>query len=438
MYLTGQGCHTFGGGSFSGEDAIMKTAELNTLQQLLNDRGWRLRFSEELEREFQKDFARRYLVHMQIAGFMGLVLFMSCGILDLIWMPEMAGRTWFIRLVTGVPMLGLLLLSFRRSISEHYLQLLNMIFFCIMVGGLIAISLNSLEPYNYYYYNAITVAMVIVFVLSRIQFKWGVISAIIMWLSLNVGLIAFGPASNKLAIVLITNYVFIGSSVSALIGTFLIERSLRQNYLQSRIISLENRDLEESNLTLQYLSAIDGLTQIANRRSLDRSIAIEWQRALRKREPIGFIMVDIDHFKIFNDTYGHQAGDECLRVVASSLKDYARRPGDLAARYGGEEFALVLTDSSAEQAGIIAEQMRDKIMSVVIKYKKNDPTHVTASFGVASMVPGSGQASPEALVLAADQALYRAKRSGRNRVVIYGQPDDDDQKEPPTQQEFNH
>ena len=407
----------------------MKAAELNTLQQLLNDRGWRLRFNEELELEFQQDYARRYYLHMQVAGIMGLIAFMACGILDLLWMPEMAARTWFIRMVAGIPMAVPLLLSFwgkfRQKFGEHYMQLSTCIFALSAVGGLITISLNSIEPYNYYYYNAITVALVIIFVLSRIQFKWGVISAIIMVLSLNAGLIVFGPASNKLAIVIITNYVFIGSAVSALMGTFLIERSLRQNYLQSRMISLENRDLEESNLKLQYLSAIDGLTQIANRRSLDRSLTIEWQRALRKREPIGFIMADIDHFKVFNDTYGHQAGDECLRVVATSLKDYARRPGDLVARYGGEEFALVLTDSSAEQSGIIAEQMRDKIMNVVIKYKKNDPTHVTASFGVASMVPGSGQTSPEALILAADQAMYQAKRSGRNRVVIYGQPDDE-------------
>jgi diguanylate cyclase (GGDEF)-like protein len=407
----------------------MKAAELNTLQQLLNDRGWRLRFNEELEREFQQDYSRRYYLHMQVAGIMGLIAFMACGILDLIWMPEMAGRTWLIRMVAGVPMWCPLLLSFwgkfRQKTGERNMQFFTFIFATSAVLGLIAISLNSVEPYNYYYYNAITVALVIIFVLSRIQFKWGVISAIIMWFSLNAGLIVFGPTINKLAIVIITNYVFIGSAGSALMGTFLIERSLRQNYLQSRMLSLENRDLEESNLKLQYLSAVDGLTQIANRRSLDRSLNIEWQRALRKREPIGFIMADIDHFKVFNDTYGHQAGDECLRVVASSLKDYARRPGDLAARYGGEEFALVLTDSSAEQAGIIAEQMRDKIMNVVIKYKKNDPTHVTASFGVASMVPGSGQSSPEALILAADQAMYQAKRSGRNRVVIYGQPDDD-------------
>ncbi len=407
----------------------MKDAELNTLQQLLNDRGWRLRFNEELEREFQQDYARRYFAHMQIAGIIGLVVFLASGILDLIWMTEMAGRTWFIRLVAGIPMSVPLLISFwgkfKQRIGEHYMQLFICIVAASAVGGLIAISLNSREPYNYYYYNAVTVAMIIVFVLSRIQFKWGVISAIIMLFSLNVGLIGFGPTSNNLAIVVITNFVFIGSATSALIGTFLIERSLRQNYLQSRLLSVENRDLEESNLTLQYLSAIDGLTQIANRRSLDRSLAIEWQRARRKREPVGFIMADIDHFKMFNDTYGHQAGDECLRIVASLIKDHARRPGDLAARYGGEEFALVLTNSSAEQARIIAEQVRKKIMETTIKYKKSVSTNITASLGVASMVPGIGQANPDALILEADQAMYRAKRSGRNRVMVSGQPDDD-------------
>jgi diguanylate cyclase (GGDEF)-like protein len=407
----------------------LKDAELNTLQQLLNDRGWRLRFNEELEREFQQDYARRYFAHMQIAGIMGLVVFLACGILDLIWMTDMAGRTWFIRLVAGIPMAVPLLLSFwgkfRQKYGEKYMQLFTCIFATSAVGGLIAISLNSLEPYNYYYYNAVTVAMVIVFVLSRIQFKWGVISAIIMLLSLNVGLIGFDQTDNKLATVVIIDYVFLGSSISALIGTFLIERSLRQNYLQSRLLSVENRDLEESNLTLQYLSAIDGLTQIANRRSLDRSLAIEWQRARRKREPVGFIMADIDHFKMFNDTYGHQAGDECLRVVASLIKDHARRPGDLAARYGGEEFALVLTNSSAEQARIIAEQMRKKIMETTIKYEKSVSTNITVSLGVASMVPGIGQANPDALILEADQAMYRAKRSGRNRVVVSGQSDDD-------------
>ena len=131
-------------------------------------------------------------------------------------------------------------------------------------------------------------------------------------------------------------------------------------------------------------------------------------------------MADIDHFKMFNDTYGHQAGDECLRVVASLIKDHARRPGDLAARYGGEEFALVLTNSSTEQARIIAEQIRIKIMETLIKYEQSVSTNITASFGVASMVPGQGQNNPDALIMEADQAMYRAKRSGRNRVMVSG------------------
>lgn len=403
----------------------MKDAELKILHEQLNDRGWHLRFNDKLELEFQQDYFRRYYTHMQIAGIIGLIVFLACGLLDLIWMPEVAGRTWLIRLVAGIPMGVPLLLSFwkpfKRRIGKRYMQFAICIFAAAAVGGLILISLNSLEPYNYYYYNAITVAMVMVFVLSRIQFKWGVIAAIIMWFSLNTGLIWFGPMNNKLAIVTITNYVFFGSAVSALIGTFLIERSLRQNYLQSRLLSLEKHDLEESNLILQYLSAIDGLTQIANRRSLDRSMAIEWQRALRKSEPIAFIMTDIDHFKTFNDTYGHQAGDECLRVVASLIRDHARRPGDLAARYGGEEFALVLTNSNAEQAGIIAEQIRKTIMETMIQYENSVSANITASLGVASMVPGREQAKPDALILEADQAMYRAKRLGRNRVVISGQ-----------------
>jgi len=407
----------------------MKDAELNTLQQLLNDRGWRLRFNEELEREFQMDYSHRYYLHMQIAGITGLLVFMACGFLDIIWEPEIAGKTWLVRFVAGIPMAIPLILSFwkpfTQRVGKKYMQPFICLFAASAVVGLVVISLITPEPYNYYYYNAITVAIVMVFVLSRIQFKWGIIAAVIMWLSLNTGLIGFVQLDNKLSNVVIINYVFFGASISALLGTFLIERSLRQNYLQSRLLSLENRDLEESNLTLQYLSAIDGLTQIANRRSLDRSLAIEWQRARRKREPVGFIMADIDHFKMFNDTYGHQAGDECLRIVASLIKDHARRPGDLAARYGGEEFALVLTNSTAEQAGIIAEQMRKKIMETTIKYENSVSTTITASFGVASMVPGQGQTNPEALILEADQAMYRAKRSGRNRVAVSGQPDDD-------------
>ncbi len=406
---------------------MIKAFEIDTLRQLLENRGWRLRFNEELEREFQLDYFQRYYLHMQIAGITGLLVFLASGFLDMTWTPEVAEKEWLVRFIAGLPMALLLLLSFQKSLKQKFGQPLMQpgIFFFASVGvtGLIAISLIAPEPFNYYYYNSITVAMVMVFVLSRIQFRWGVLSAIIMMITFNIGLIGFGPSHNRLVTMVINNYVFCGAAVAALLGTFLIERTLRQSYLQSRLLSIENRDLEESNLKLQYLTAIDGLTQVANRRSLDRRLALEWRRALRKGNPLGFIMVDIDHFKQFNDEYGHQAGDECLRVVAALLNSHARRPGDITARYGGEEFALLLTDANAGQARIVAELLRKKLMEAVISYNDGIRAPVTASFGVASMVPNE-QTGPEAIILAADNALYQAKRAGRNCVRVNGNPKD--------------
>lgn len=398
----------------------MDPQELENLRQQLDNKGWRLRFPRALEGEFQLDYARRYRTHMQLAMLLGAFALLACGVVDPIWMPSVATELWTIRLMMVLPMLGLYLLS-RTALGERHMQIFAVMGGCLCVGGLVAISMHALEPFNHYYSSAITMVMLVVFVLSRLQFTWGVVAAIIMLMTLNVGLLGFGNGGFKLWT--INMFVSTASAMFALVGTFLIERSLRQNYLQSRLLNFEKHDLEESNLRLQYLTAIDGLTQIANRRSLDMSLTTEWQRALRKREPIGLVMIDVDHFKLFNDTYGHQAGDQCLRGVADALKDFARRPGDLAARYGGEEFVLVLTNATAQQASLVAERVRDKIMELAIPHQRSSHGNVTASFGVASLVPNSKHNGPETLLLAADQALYRAKESGRNRVAVDGSPD---------------
>jgi diguanylate cyclase (GGDEF)-like protein len=393
----------------------MDPTELDTLRQQLDNKGWRLRFPQALEDEFQRDYALRYRTHMQLAMLLGCVALLACGVVDPFWQAPVMGTLWTIRLLMVAPMLVLLLLS-RTSLGERHMQLFAALGGCLAVGGLVGLSVSSLEPINHYYSCSITMVMLVVFVLSRMQFNWGLASAFIMLLTLNVGFLAFSSASFMLLV--INNFVVVSSAVFSLVGTFLIERSLRQNYLQSRLLAFQNTDLEESNLRLQYLTAIDGLTQIANRRSLDSNLATEWQRAMRKREPIGIVMIDVDHFKLFNDTYGHQAGDECLRGVAGALKDFARRPGDLAARYGGEEFVLVLTNATAQQAQLVAERVRDKIVELAIPHQRSSHGSVTASFGVASLVPGVQHSGPEALLLAADQALYRAKESGRNRVIV--------------------
>jgi diguanylate cyclase (GGDEF)-like protein len=184
------------------------------------------------------------------------------------------------------------------------------------------------------------------------------------------------------------------------------------------LVALRTSELEESNRKLTALSSTDALTGLANRRSFDEALAREWGRAQRSGEPLALAMVDVDSFKLYNDTYGHQAGDQCLRQVARVLADSMQRAADVAARYGGEEFAFIAPLNSAGQATEMAEKIRAQIEAMAIPHPRTVTGcgHVTVSVGVASIIPADKQ-GPEVLLRAADQALYRAKDSGRNCVM---------------------
>ncbi len=178
------------------------------------------------------------------------------------------------------------------------------------------------------------------------------------------------------------------------------------------------RQLHEANLTLEKLSALDGLTGIANRRQFDAVLSKEWQRAIRNRSPISLLMLDIDYFKLYNDTYGHQKGDSCLRRVAKILEDNEKRPADLAARYGGEEFALILPETDGNGANDIALNILEMIRNAAIPHKTSKVNKcLTASLGVATLTAERGN-QPELLISHADRALYQAKDQGRNRVIV--------------------
>lgn len=181
-----------------------------------------------------------------------------------------------------------------------------------------------------------------------------------------------------------------------------------------------NRQLEAANQRLQRLSSIDGLTGIANRRQLDETLETEFRRAFRHDTPISVVMFDLDEFKRFNDAYGHQAGDECLRQVAATLRDGLRRAGDLVARYGGEEFAAVLPESDLRGALLYAEAARAAVQNLSIFHGHSQVAEVvTLSVGVAGAQPRRG-GTPNELIARADQALYAAKRRGKNRVESAG------------------
>lgn len=175
-------------------------------------------------------------------------------------------------------------------------------------------------------------------------------------------------------------------------------------------------ELAGANLRLQALTMQDGLTAIYNRRYFDEKMETEWQRALRSKESLALLLIDIDFFKDFNDRYGHLAGDECLKQVAQVIDNTITRPSDAVARYGGEEFVVVLPDTTGDGAFHVAENIREAMAGVSIKVEAG-VAKVSVSIGVAAVVP-SESLSPQALLNSADQALYQAKLSGRNRTYL--------------------
>jgi len=184
----------------------------------------------------------------------------------------------------------------------------------------------------------------------------------------------------------------------------------------NRLLDQKTRDLEEANAhlskaieTLHRISTIDGLTGAANRRHFDDMYGLEWRRAARARSKLSLLMIDIDHFKTYNDRFGHQAGDDCLRRVSEVLKANVQRAADLVARYGGEEFVVLLPETDDQHAQVVAERLREQVEGEGL---------TTVSIGAATLTPSRESLDPEELIRLADAALYEAKRGGRNRVRL--------------------
>ncbi len=185
-----------------------------------------------------------------------------------------------------------------------------------------------------------------------------------------------------------------------------------------RLMYARLKELEKENQQLKSLVNTDSLTKIANRRYFDDCMEREWRRLRREFAPLSLIFCDLDDFKSFNDTYGHQAGDSCLRQVAKAIGETLKRPADLAARYGGEEFAIILPNTDVNGALQVAEKIRQRIKAIAISHVNSTVQQkiVTVSLGVACIVPHL-KGSPAELFQAADVALYESKERGRDRVT---------------------
>ncbi len=228
------------------------------------------------------------------------------------------------------------------------------------------------------------------------------------------------PGMENVPILFITSHRGVEIELKALAAGAVdfINKPFHPHIVQARVrthLTLKRRTDE-----LTRLATMDGLTGIPNRRAFDQSLAQELRRLGRGTGPLSLVLIDVDHFKRYNDFYGHPAGDDCLRAVAAALAGSVRRAGELAARYGGEEFAILLPGSDMNTAIGLAEKVRSGIAGLCLAHAaRPDGAHVTISAGAATLGPAQ-QGEGAALIGAADQALYRAKAAGRNRVLHAG------------------
>jgi len=210
-----------------------------------------------------------------------------------------------------------------------------------------------------------------------------------------------------------------------LLGAFYFFYKIRVNRIEAQkerlqeLVNERTEQLRKVNKKLELLAREDGLTKIANRRTFQNYLELEWNRAKREKRPMSMMMLDVDLFKLYNDTYGHQAGDDCLIKIAQILNDTVNRPGDFIVRYGGEEFSVILLNTNTKGAVYLAKEIKQNIIDRQIPFRNSSVKNVvTVSLGVSTLVPSEKNNNAE-LILFADKALYRAKKEGRNRIHVF-------------------
>ena len=237
----------------------------------------------------------------------------------------------------------------------------------------------------------------------------------------NIKIKAFQEGGNDY----ITKPIDIGEVIARVenhlqIGQLKAELQQKNAELEQQLLMRKSAEEEllKANKQLREIAALDGLTQIANRRAFDEFFTREWQRGQRDKQPLSLIICDLDYFKLYNDSFGHQSGDACLKKVARSIVNTVMRPADLVARYGGEEFAIILPQTPAQNALRVAQIIRDRVKKLAIPHRESPVSdYVSLSLGVSCAIP-QPKYTKKQLLVTADKALYQAKKQGRDRAIL--------------------
>jgi len=359
-----------------------------------------LRFGAELEGEFQAFHLERGRARARFFQ-LAICLLAAAVALRLVLLDRLPAHNVLVSWL-GIVMLTCLFLAWASWSSFYerlYLPAARIALPLLSIASAIGIANRMIDghPDPFYFLTSYSIAL---FFLGGQLFRESLLANALMIIAHGAALGYLGEAAASIA------YYVSVLTITGAVGAFVyrgVERQLRTSFLERGLMG--------------EMAARDGLTGLKNRGAFDDYFPRLWQQTLRDRRRLALLLIDVDHFKAYNDRYGHQAGDDALRRVAQVVQGFARRPLDMAARYGGEEFVLALFDLSAEHVREIAQQLRRSVQALQIMHE-DSPTVpvVTASIGV-SIVGPRLDGSPAGALQAADEALYGAKRSGRNCVM---------------------
>jgi len=361
-----------------------------------------LTFTPELEPEFRHTYFDENLLHTRVNLCLAVVITIAfCGLESIVLGPDLNRVPSMIHMLVIVPTL---LLGLAASFSPHRHRIyppLALIASTVLGLGVGAIQIIATLGGMSILFPCLMLTIVFIYFMAGLIFYQSLAAnmiVLLVYLAAGTALQLPGREFAYDALAMLAANLF-GASV-----VYMHEKTSRIRFLEACL--------------LREMVARDGLTGIQNRRMFDQHIQRVWQQAVREQERVAVLLADIDCFKDYNDRYGHQAGDECLRAVAMSLSQCARRPLDFVARYGGEEFAVVLYEASREYVSEVLTRIQRSIAELNIQHEASRvASRLTLSIGAAFIRPSSNR-TPEGLIQLADEALYSAKEQGRNRVVV--------------------
>ncbi len=387
------------------------------------ERTWSpLRFPAQLEQQFERDGARARLKYFAVVAMIAFVVFNGFIVTDYLLAGDVFWLAVKVRMGFFAPF-GLALLSVVSIGREWMLRAWSTMMkesLIVLSGVLAAASLAYIAsashlPTSQLYHAGLAVVVVYGNLVQRLRFRYAVVFSALVLAIHFMGLLTLPTYNPRLSVPLLS--MSLASAVFTLMANHALERDERRFYLLTLSQQFVLKQLEDVRLRLQTMSRVDALTGLFNRRHFHDHVQQIWRRAQHSGEGVAIIMLDVDHFKLFNDRHGHQAGDDCLVMVAQAMKACVRQPGDVVARFGGEEFIAVLPQTDLGAALAVAERVRQAVAALGIPHEASSAaTVVTVSVGVASWAVQPGQAVAT-LLKAADDALYRAKNDGRNRVA---------------------